>query len=105
MDKSLIDYLLANAIPLIGVGAAWWNIRVNQRTHAEAEKIRQQILAKEIADKMEERHDENHELLTNIRIRVEGLQHLDPCLDDLKKEVRELTRRFSDCFRQNARRG
>lgn len=101
MAEPFLSFNLGHLITLAGVFIAWWNVRVTQRTSDEARKVQQQIRDKEFQDQVQRRHEENRDKLTNIMIRVEGLAHLDPCMDELKQEIAELRREFNKCIQAN----
>ncbi len=101
MQEPFLSFNFGHLITLAGVFIAWWNVRVTQRTNDEARKVQQQIRDRELAEDIQRRHDENRDMLTNIRIKVEGLAHLDPCIDELKEAISELRKEFTRCIQGN----
>lgn len=69
-------------INVLALAVAYLSMRGGQKRDRDAAE-----------EKINKRHQENQELMTQIRIQIEGLKHLDPCLDDLKAEVTKLHER------------
>lgn len=75
---------LGNLLTIISIIVAYASLRHQQRNDTQA------------------KHEENVQMLTAIRLKVEALMHLDDCVDELKAEIGELRRMFISFLRDKA---
>jgi len=116
MEKALVDFVLGHAINITAVLIAYLALRRNQK--ADAKKVFDDLAKdNDTRDKaIQERHEANIramadlkisgiEALNNIKVKLGKLEHLDPCIDDLKNEMSELRKQFMECIRHRCGRG
>src|SRR6266576_642463 len=92
------DINLGHGITLGGVIISYLALRQNYKVATKAAEQRRSELAKEVDKELEavtrERHEENKEALYTLKIEIIKLQHLDPCIDEMKNEMEKVRERL-----------
>jgi len=70
-------------INVLALAVAYLSMRAGQKRDRDAAE-----------EKINKRHQENQELMTQIRIQIEGLKHLNPYVDELKADVAKIRERL-----------